>query len=97
MLITELESWEIKDKKVYELLTNLAEIEKFGIDFLAEVVSQEKAKEHLDVNCLEQLIKNKTEFLCKIYHFCTYKRGLGLLVEFHMQPLGRNFYQSLIF
>jgi DNA-binding transcriptional regulator/RsmH inhibitor MraZ len=58
----ELESWEIKDKKVYELLTYLAEIEKFGTTFLAEAVKVEKDQENRDDYRLEQLIKDKAEF-----------------------------------
>jgi len=37
-------------------------VEKFSTEFLAEVVNQEKDKENLEIGCLEQSIKDKTEF-----------------------------------
>jgi len=40
-------------------------VEKFSTDFLAEVVNQEKDKENLEIECLEQSIKDKTEFALK--------------------------------
>jgi hypothetical protein len=59
VIITELERWEVKSKKVDKLLNYLAEVEKFSTSFLVELVNQEKEKENLDVNSLERLIKNK--------------------------------------
>ena len=38
-------------------------MEKFSAEFLAEVVNQEK--ENLNIECLEQSIKDKTEFALK--------------------------------
>jgi len=42
-------------------------VEKFSTEFLAEVVDQEKAKENLDIDLLEQSIKNKTEFALQFF------------------------------
>ena len=62
-IITELDWWETKDKNLDELLANLAEVEKFSTEFLAEVVNQKK--ENLEIECWEQSIKDKTEFSLK--------------------------------
>ena len=64
-IITELDWWESKNKNLDDLLANLAEVEKFSTDFLAEVVNQEKDKENLEIEYLEQSIKDKTEFALK--------------------------------
>ena len=62
VIIAELDWWESKNKNLDELLANLAEVEKFSTEFLTEVVNQEKERENLDIDLLEQSIKNKTEF-----------------------------------
>ena len=62
-IITELGWWETKNKNLDDLLANLAEVEKFSAEFLAEVVNQEK--ENLNIEYLEQSIKDKTEFALK--------------------------------
>lgn len=64
-IITELERWEIKSKKVDKLLVYLAEVNKFSTSFLAEMVKTEKDKENPDDYWVEQLIKNKVEFALK--------------------------------
>ena len=65
VIITELERWETKSKKVDKLLTYLAEVNKFSTAFLAEVLESEKIKENPDDYWLEQSIKNKVEFALK--------------------------------
>jgi hypothetical protein len=64
-IITKLERWEIKNKKVAKLLVYLAEVNKFSTAFLAEVLETEKVKKSPDDYWIEQSIKNKVELALK--------------------------------
>ena len=64
-IISELSSWETKQKKAERLTNYLEEANRFSTKFLAEAVEVEKDKENQDIYWLEHLLKNKVEFALK--------------------------------
>jgi len=64
-IISELSSWETKNKKAERLTNYLEEVERFSTKYLAEAVDKEKSKDNLDIYWLEYLIKDKVEFALK--------------------------------
>ena len=64
-IISELSSWETKQKKADRLLNYLEEVERFSTKLLAEAVEKEKSQDELDIYWLEYLIKNKVEIALK--------------------------------
>jgi len=64
-LTKQLKLWETKLKKAHNLANCLATAEKFGKQYLNEVLEKEKTKEQPDSWAWEWLIKNQTEFSLK--------------------------------
>jgi len=65
VIISELSSWETKQRKAERLVNYLAEVNRFSTKFLAEAVEKEKNQEQPDNWAWEYLLKNKVEFALK--------------------------------
>ena len=61
-IITELNSWETKNKKAERLTNYLDEVNQFSTKFLAEALKAEKAKENRDDWWLEYCLEDKISF-----------------------------------